>query len=842
MSENKNGRKKFELPGSKPHYAPSLSFTINNMRLKLEPDFINYTITCDQILEITALQDIRNIELDVAELHINSVSSITNGKHNSLDFRILEHKLNIKIDEELKEKESIQLVISYSSRPRKGFYFISPDKHYPNKRIEAWTQGETTEAKYWFPCIDHPQIKFSSEISIRVPAGFTAISNGKLLGVEEEEENNHEKIKGHIYYHWSEPNPHPAYLTSVVIGKYTERKEDTNELLYYYVPEDRSQDAVNSFGHTAEMIRFFENYLETKYPYAKYSQVTVQDFVYGGMENSSCTTLTQDTLHDKRAHLDYTSDHLISHELAHQWFGDFITCRDWQHIWLNEGFATYCEALYWQASRGNDEFQYYMMQTADDYLEEARGRYIRPIVTKVYKHPDDLFDRHTYEKGSCVLHMLRHYVGDKYFRRSLKAYLQHFANGTAETDDLRKVFEKETGKNLQQFFDQWLFREGHPNLKIEFFHTSNGIAKIKVEQVMQPDGLAFEFSIEIKIALKKGEEKIYELDISENENTFQIPIGKEEEIEWMSVDPEFKLLKSISFKAPEEMLLKQLKNGRTVIERIEAARALKSNSSEATIDGLKTAILQDKFWGVAGEAASTLGSIKTEYAYQALKESISVKHPKARRAVVKAIGEFRKEETIELLTPILHNDESYFVESEAAVAIGKTKNNVAIPILKEFAKTETFQNVVAQGAITGLKEFSGNKEIAEFILAETKYGRHHRIRETATFALGKFVEDNPVVFDHLRSLLTDKWFRVRINACRALADAESTKAIADLEWVVENDIDHRVKRIAEECVNMIKDATKKPKEVAQLREEIDRVRSKNLELLQKMDRLEREIH
>lgn len=840
MLDNKNGRKKFELPGSKPHYPPSLSFTINNMRLRIEPDFSNCTIASVQILKITALQDTRSIELDAAELQIKSVSSTINGKHNSLDFRILDHKLNIKLDDGLKEKESIELAISYSSRPRRGFYFILPDKHYPNKRLEAWTQGETTEAKYWFPCIDHPQVKFSSEISVRVPAGFTAISNGKLLRVEEEE-NNHGKGKGHIYYHWSEPNPHPAYLTSVVIGKYAERKEDSNELLYYYVPEDRKQDAINSFDHTPEMIRFFENYLDTKYPYAKYSQVAVQDFVYGGMENSSCTTLTQDTLHDKRAHLDFTSDHLVSHELAHQWFGDFITCRDWQHIWLNEGFATYCEALYWQASRGNDEFQYYMMQIADDYFEEARGRYIRPIVTKVYKHPDDLFDRHTYEKGSCVLHMLRHYVGDKYFRRSLKAYLQHFANNTAETDDLRKVFEHETGKSLQQFFDQWLFREGHPDLKVEFFPESNGVAKIKVEQVLQTDEAPFEFSIEVKIVLKKGEEKIYELGVSEKEIIFQLPIGKEEEIEWVSIDPEFKLLKSISFKAPEEMLLKQLKNGRTVIERIEAARALKSHSSEATIDRVKSAILEDRFWGVAAEAASTLGSMKTEYAYQALKECISVKHPKTRRAVVKAIGEFRKEETIELLTPILRNDESYFVESEAAVAIGKTKNIQAVPILKEFAKTETFQNVVAQGAINGLKEFPANKEIAEFILAETKYGNHHRIRETATFALGKFVEDNPAVFDHLKSLLTDKWFRVRINACRAFADAESTKAISGLEWVTENDLDHRVRRIAEECIIMIKDAIKKPKEVVQLRDEIDRVKSKNLELLQKMDRLEREL-
>lgn len=819
--DDENSKKKFELPGSKAQYAPSLTFTINHMKLTIVPDFDNHAITGSLTLKITALQDTNCIDLDAAELQIKSVSTAI---HN-LEFRMLEDKLKIKLGKMLKEEETIELVISYSSRPRKGFYFITPDKHYPNKQAEAWTQGETTEAKYWFPCLDHPQVKFSSEISVMVPIGYTAISNGKLLKVEQ-------KNKMQVY-HWSELNPHPAYLASIVIGKYVEINDGENNNLYYYVPQDRKQDAGRSFDHTSGMIKFFEGYLGTKYPYAKYSQVTVQDFVYGGMENSSCTTLTLDTLHDKKAHLDFTSDHLVSHELAHQWFGDLVTCRDWQHIWLNEGFATYCEALYWESSRGKDEFQYYVMQTADDYFEEAGSRYIRPIVTKVYKHPDDLFDRHTYEKGGCVLHMLRHYVGDKYFKRSLKTYLQRFANSTAETDDLRKIFELETGKSLQQFFDQWIFKEGHPNLRVEFSFQDN-VAKLKIEQMQE--GEPFEFPIDIKLAFEKAE-KIYTFDITEKENTFQLPVDKE--VEWFSVDPEFKILKTISIKAPKEMLIRQLKNGSTVIERIEAARALKCNSSDSTVEALKTTILQDRFWGVAAEAAKTLGSIKINYAYEVLKDCTSVSNPKARRAVVKALGEFRKEEAIELLKPVLQGDESYFVESEAAIAIGKTKSKEAIAILKKSAETTSFQNIVAQGAISGLKEFAGDKEIAEFILEKSKYGNHHRVREAATFALGKFVDGNPAVFDYLKSLLNDKWFRVRINACRAFADAESTKAISDLAWVAENDPDHRVRRVAEECINMIKDATKKPKEIAQFREELDKVKSKNLEILQKMDRLDR---
>jgi aminopeptidase N len=351
------------------------------MRLAIEPDLQGRSISSDQRLSIAILQDTDVIELDAAELQIKSVAA--GGK---LDFRSIDDKLVIKLGRTMKEGSKIELAISYSAKPRQGFYFVAPDKHYPNKHLEAWTQGEATQAKHWFPCIDHPQVKFSSEISVTAQAGFTAIANGKLLKVEP-------RGKKQIY-HFAESNPHPAYLTSVVVGKYAETKDGS---LQYYVPPERKQDAPRTFDQTPNMIKFFEEYLGTKYPYEKYAQVAVQDFVYGGMENSSCTTLTLDTLHDKKAHIDFTSDYLISHELAHQWFGDLVTCRDWQHIWLNEGFATYCEALYWESSRGNDDFHYYVMQTADDYFAEATTRYMRPIVTKVYKHPDDLFDRHKYE-------------------------------------------------------------------------------------------------------------------------------------------------------------------------------------------------------------------------------------------------------------------------------------------------------------------------------------------------------------------------------------------------------------------------------------------------------------
>src|SRR5919198_5225352 len=881
--------KKFELPGSRAHYAPSLLFTINKMQLSVEPDFNSKTISCKQQLELIAIQDIDEIVLDISELQIKSVFFVacTNTTSNNstpntsrnLDFHNYDDKLHIKLGKIITEGVTFHINILYSAKPRKGFYFIEPDEYYPKKNLQAWTQGETVESKSWFPCIDHPMVKFESEVSVAVPMNFIAISNGILQRVKvqrqiqreingKDNRNTNKKV-----FTWIESNPHSAYLTSIVIGRFAEIRRTYNKeiKLAYYVPEDKKNDAARSFEHTADMIKFFEQYFDTKYPYSKYSQVTVEDFMYGGMENASCTTLTVDTLHDKKAHLDFTSDHLVSHELAHQWFGDLVTCRDWQHIWLNEGFATYCEALYWEASRGTDEFQYYVMQIADDYIDEANSRYKRPIVTKIYKQPDDLFDRHTYEKSGCIVHMLRNYIGDKYFKRSLKTYLQRYANSVAETDDLRKVLELESGRSLEQFFDQWIFKAGHPELKVEFYVDSK-ILKLKIEQSQEGD--VFEFPLDIKLVLsssspltstldssavvdkngreEKGreiewEEVVYTFDISEKENVFQIPIidKKGREIEWVSIDPYFKVLKTISLKAPKEMLIKQLQNGRTIIERIESARALKHESSEDVIESLQRAVMKDGFWGVSAEAAKILGLIKSDFAYEALKKCLSssyIKHPKVKRAVVRAMGEFRKEDSLNLLKSILINrDKSYFVEAEIATAIGKIKSIQSISILRKAIEMTSFQDVIAQGAIKGLKEFRENKEIAALLIEKSKYGNSNRIREAATFALGKFVLENHEVFDHLKRLLTDKWLRIRINACRAFADAEDPKAIPELTWVIEHDIDHKVIRIAEECLNLIKESMNTPKEVITIREDVDKLKSKSLEMMQKVSRLERQL-
>ena len=847
--------KRFELEGSTLHYAPVLPFKIDHMLLKIKPDLNSKILKdCEEQLRITAQQDLNEIKLDIAELDIKEVVSLSPSYHVNRTDDKTEDKLIIKLDKKLPKHATIDLNIKYSAgyhhpyrngsdtdirTPRSGFHFILADENSPSK--QAWTQGEMVESRYWFPCLDDPQVKFPREIQVTVPEGYIVISNGK---------DKQSKNKGNTTtWTWIEQRPISTYLTSVVVGSFSHHKEyhksalnEHNDVpLDYYWPKDIESlgyDAMLTFRDTPNIMKFFTEYFGTEYPYEKYSQVAVDEFEYGGMENASCTSLTRNILHDERASLDYTFDiFVVSHELSHQWFGDLVTCKEWSHTWLNEGFATFCEALYWEKywesrdkRRRDDEFHYKILQTADRYFGEAKNKYKRSIVTNVYKSPEELFDDHSYRKGGCVLHMIRQYIGDEKFKNALKLYFERYSYRAVETDDLRKVLEEVSGISLQQFFNQWLYRAGHPELEIEYSLVEKGAEgynklelKIKITQVQEGRDTAFEFPLEVRVVLSNdnSDKKPETIQISQKVTEYTHDIPKDVHIKWISIEPEFKVLNEIkSLKITEEkqnfslkeILTNQLKGSKTVFERIQAARILKDKKylDDSVISILQEIVLlkDDNFYGVSVEAANTLGSYndksdygKSDKAYQALKkcfdkQTLSGLAPQVRLAVVANIGGFERRESLDMLMELLQ-DESYYVESGAATAIGKCGKNlppsenakkmeIVNKLINLVDSTKTFQNLLSQGAINGLKEFSKDKnmsvtdvdKIANFLIDKTGDKNEYYIRLAATSALGKFLatknEDiNQRVFSCLKQLLKDKRQRVKNNACTALADPDA---------------------------------------------------------------------
>ena len=899
------------------------------MQLIIEPELLptegNLT-NCIEKLDIVAQQDnINEIELDIAELRIHSVywssglcrdnkwdKSVNDYKELFFITRSKEDKLTIRLAKALSEGDKICVLIKYSAGvygndftlgriPRSGFHFVQPDKYYPEKNLQAWTQGETIESRYWFPCLDDPKVKFPRDIHVIVPQDYIVISNGDLVSNNPVQpqgrlDNNKKEDNNKVEWIWRQETPISTYLTSVVVGTFSHAEDKCGELpLFYYWPKDvesKNYEPILTFKNTPSIMKFFQEYLNTKYPYTKYSQVIVDDFDFGGMENASCTTLTRNYLHDRKASIDYTGDiEVLCHELAHQWFGDLVTCKDWSHTWLNEGFATYFEAIYKEHNRGldDDEFLYYLRQVSSRYFNEATNEYKRPLVTNAYKHPDDMFDDHSYRKGACVLHMIRHHIGDDAFKKSLNVYLDKYRNKTAETDDLRQILEVVSGKNLQSFFEQWVHKPGHPELEIEYSleedKNSSRKLKIKITQTQEHSNeFTYQFPLEVRIVLSNdSNDKLPEIILISNKITeYLYEIPKDKSIKWISIDPEFKILHEIkSLKILEEkhdfklkeMVMEQIKNAKTVVERMQANVIIQDRkyTDDYVINELKDLILSNTFYGVCVIAANTLGlyaSSKDENirskVYQSLNElfrknteskdqNFSTLLPQVRRALVSALGRFERNDSLDILNPLL-SEQSYFVEQQAAIAVGRSSKNLPldshekksmIQLLKDLANTTTtFQNLLARGAIDGLKEFSRDedeqivKDVADFIVAKSNYGNDYLVRRTAIAALGKFLrnknkEVNNKVFDQLMILLKDKRFNLQIDACVSLVDPDATvlkpdakllEAIEELTWIAQHDLDGWVRREAEVSLNKmrkwIKDWLDKPLDlVVSIREE-----------------------
>jgi aminopeptidase N len=834
-------------------YPPSLIFTIENLWLRIEPDFVAKKILGEEQLKILAMQKIDGIDLDIGEaVEIKSVFFSTGaGTDTAYDKRELKQqiengKLHIPLEYTINEGERFYLIIKYiaeNSESGLGFHFESGDTAFP---AHAWTLSESIYARNWFPCLDHPQIKFPREVSVVVPEELIVLSNGELDITEQEIQTGNGSRKRKFV--WEQPNPDAAYLTCVVIGKFleTSKGENYNGIpLRYYVPHGREADAQRTFKNTSKMIKIFEEYLNVKYPYNKYTQVVVKGLAEAGadgMEHTSCTTLDiDDVLSESATPEDRIRHDVIAHELAHQWFGDLVTCRDWQDIWLNEGFAAFFEAVYFEKITGNQqEYQTYIMKMAQRYLRATKDPRqktpIRAIVTNKYEHPDDMFDHNTYYKGGIVLHMIRSLIGDEDFRKSLCKYLELFKYKTAETDGLRQILEETSGINLQQFFKQWIYREGHPKIDLEI-SEDHGMIKLVLTQKQEGDAFVFPLEILFVLSSTKPEgnneqNQIVQQQIQITEKTFSKTFNVSlEELDHIVIDPEYKILKEyLQFLTPNNLIATHLQDGKTIVSKIRDSSLLRQifPASKAALSAIDLLLLNSnrkQFTAKATEPNASSQIDKNddtdEQAYRYLVNSLKeTSDPGIRRKILDSVGHFRKTDSFDLLKGILQNDdgdpyERYF----AAVSIGNTEHAESLHLLKTMAETNSYHNLVARGAIEGLKIIAINskdktskEEVVDFIIDKIKSVKESRLRRAATSSLGyiaRYDKNSAKVVDHLKELLYDESVYVRNTACVAIANAlEGTNdpaAIQALSKIASEDANPIVRATARSCIDVVKD-------------------------------------
>ncbi|MBI5284867.1 MAG: HEAT repeat domain-containing protein [Chloroflexi bacterium] len=825
----------FPLTGDQPHYARDLVVDVRHIKLQIKIEPAAKRVGGTATHTVRAINNgVRWVEFDAVEMQISGVTA--GGKPVKFDYS--DPVLRVDLGRPLRAGAETEIAIAYSASPRRGLYFTAPDRDYPDKPLQAWTQGQDEDSRHWYPCIDFPNHQQTSEVMVTVPASMISIGNGELKSVAVNRRG------GTKTYHWYQGIPHVTYLLSQIAGEFAEITHQWQGVpVEYYGPVGREKDLQRTLDRTPDMLAFFSDITGVKYPYAHYAQTFVADFIFGGMENISATTLTETSLLDKRASLDADSDGLLAHELAHQWFGDLLTCRDWSHGWLNEGFATYFEALFTEHHKGLDEFRYELHQNTQIYMSEDGARYRRPIVNNVYHEPIDLFDRHLYEKGSLVLHMIRTVLGDDLWKKTIRHYVAKHRSTNVTTADLQRAIEAATGRNIDWLFDQYVYRGGHPAFRLGFeWDESAKQAKLSVTQTQdEKDSSIFRLPVEIDFTVD-GKKHAFKVQVAEKAHNFFFALpGKPEMVRF---DPGHNFLKSVEFKRPKDMLIYQLKNDDDAVGRIDAAKELAKLGTREAEDALKDAVLHDAFWAVQNEAARALGGMRTTAARDALLTCLKVKHPKARRGVVAALGQFRHDEpAAAALEGVLRKgDPSYYVEAAAAQALGQTRAPQAFEVLSEVAMTKESQSdVIRASTLAGLCELKDARALP-IAIEWTRRGKSNPARGAAAFALGRLgqLSDHAKddAYDRLVELLPDEWLRVRLNAIAALADLKEPKAVAELNRTRDRDLDGRVIRAAREAVRRISEGADKGDEVRRLRDDLDKLVEENRGLKDRVDKLE----
>jgi len=834
-----DGRQPFELPGTPKQYAPDRQVDVTHIKLTVSFEIDKEIMHGQCDTHFTVIQDkISRIVLDAAEMEIIAVSDPSG---NALDFEHTGTRLFITLAEELESGTESAVHIRYKVvEPRLGLYFVKPNEEYPDKPVQIWTQGQDEDSKYWFPCFDYPNEKASSEVVATVDESFFALSNGKLL------DTTHDEKAGTKTYHWKQEIPHVSYLISLVAGEFTEHTGYFDEIpISYYVTPGREEEGERSFGKTPEMVRFFSEKLNFKYPYEKYAQIAVDDFVFGGMENTTATTQTALTLHDERAHLDFESEPLVAHELAHQWFGNLLTCKDWSHAWLNEGFATYFEALYREEDLGEEEFRYALYQNAQRYFGEDK-KYRRPIVVATYREPIDVFDRHLYEKGSLALHMLHHELGDEIFWKVMNHYVTTHQQQNVETIDLIRSIEDITGRNMKKFFDQWIFGAGFPEMTVNYTwepekDNKGGMAKVTVKQTQKTKENTPVFDLRLNIHfVSDGIVTEKQIHVQEKEQVFYIHLdSKPERFEF---DPKNWILKQLKLEIPQDLLLNQLSDSADVMARIYAAKGLQENASAKVVDALGEALHSEPFWGVQAEIAKVLGNIKTKRARKVLIDALVLDHPKARRAVVESLGNYHDETTAESLKSLAESDASYFVQSAANTSLGKTRVDWALDAIRKSLDKESFNEIIRTGVFNGLAELK-HKAGIPVLLEYTEYGKPPLARAAAATALGKLGEEKPEVKQRLLDLLNpDEHFRVKIGAINGLQKLNDASTLPALQSFAQTELNGMLKRIANMAARTIKESQKQSKAVRELQDEVEKLRSERMSLIDRIEKIESKVN
>jgi aminopeptidase N len=761
-------------------YARNRDYDLRHSRIALRFDLDQKKVIGEVTHSLSILREgTSKIAFDSVGL---SIQSVTVNKA-AAKFESTASKLIVPLPTTAHRGDRFDVEIRYEGKPGKGLYFILPDKGYPNRPTQIWTQGESEDTRYYLPTYDYPNDRLTTETILTVPDSWITVANGKLINVSKAADN----MKT---WTWRESVPSSTYLITVVAGEFDEVKQTWRGLpVTYYAPKGRGDRLLPNYERTPEMIKVFSEKLGVDYPWEKYAQAMVDDFVAGGMENSSATTNTSSSLRHPKLLPEFPGDEdsLISHELAHQWFGDLVTCNDWGDIWLNEGFATFFEMVWSESHYPKEQADYERWSRVQEWLAEP-GLYSKPIVRHDFDDSSE-FDDNAYGKGGLVLHMLRQQIGEDAFYRGLRHYLEVHRGKNVVTADLIKSIEEADHIDVQRFFDQWIYGAGAPRFDVSYaYDDAKHQVALTVKQVQKVEGHVglFHIPVNVEITTASGA-KVHSINVSKEAEIFLLPTDGPPHM--VLFDRGGQILKSAEFHKEKKEWLYQLKNATELADRAEAAQALaKLKNDDEAVAALGSALDTDNAWGLRDITADALGKIGNAAAGKQLLDALEAnQQPFVRNHIVAALGSIKDEPKIAAkLFAIVRDDGSYRARANALQSLGKLKAADALPVLTAAVNQDSPDDFLRNAALRSLG-FLGDDKAAPLLREWAAPGKAIETREAAIASLGRLEKGNKEITAQIAGYLAEPHYPIRYSAIAALGSRGDASAIPALQALLKRD-------------------------------------------------------
>lgn len=688
--------------------------------------------------------------------------------------------------------DTLTVRLEYVARPTRGLYFFQPTREHPEIPTQLWTQGQGQDNRHWIPCYDLPDDRLTTSVRITLPADLQVISNGRPAA---EPARN---ADGTATHHWVMDQRHVTYLISVIAGTFDTLTEQWEGIpLDYHVPPGQGPLAKWVFGRSPQMMQFFSTYTGRKHPWPRYAQTCVWDFLYGGMENTGATTLNTRAMHREAASPNYSADGLIAHEMAHMWFGDLLTCETFEHIWLNEGFATYFTDLWFEHHLGAVDFQVIRQRSQQRYIQAQDLRALADAAPLGRHLPQELAGGNAYVRGALVLHQLRSELGDDLFRAGVRRWVTSHADVPTTSEAFRESMEKTAGRSLRWFWDQWVYGAGFPKLTVQIEWDAKAkelVWRVQQQQPVRGNVRLFRFPVECSVGVG-GAVWRERIEIHAAQTEWRVPLSQRPDV--VRFNDGGRLAADIAVEMPDDWWEGNLAASTDVCAQLDSV----AHAGPKQWSLLRTALEgADAHWAVREDAVQRLQALwgridqaDRRYVRGAFIKAASDGDARVRVAACKALGGMGRDQDVEaLLLSRLRSDPKEFVKGAACEALATIGGDIALTALREALTIDSYRDEVRTQALKGLVKHDAAKAAAAarpFIAYAWGKGGQHTLRQAALDAYVETEPDATAVSELLIQLTVDPYHRLRAKAIGYLRSrkADTPAARAALQRAAKDD-------------------------------------------------------